>query len=64
MSRRVVYEKKNHKVKYLYFDKQKVKNVLERGKNFNKWGGKNSPKLHKYTLKLYNYAILQGTAIG
>ena len=34
------------------------------GKNFNKWGGKKSPKLHKYTLKLYNYAILQGWLLG
>lgn len=41
-------------------NKQKVKNILERGKNFNKWGGKKSPKLYKYTLKLYNYAVLQG----
>ena len=23
------------------------------------WGGKKSPKLHKYTLKLYNYAVLR-----
>ena len=30
------------------------------GKNFNKWGGKKSPKLYKYTLKLYNYAVLEG----
>ena len=34
------------------------------GKNFNKWGGKNSPKLHKYTLKLYNYAILRELLLG
>ena len=45
-------------------NKQEVKNVLEMGKNFNKWGGKKSPKLHKYTLKLYNYAILQGLLLG
>ena len=45
-------------------NKQKVKNLLERGKNFNKWGGKKSPKLHKYTFKLYNYAILQGLISG
>ena len=23
------------------------------------WGGKKSSKLHKYTLKLYNYAVLR-----
>ena len=34
------------------------------GNNFNKWSGKKSPKLHKYTLKLYNYAILQGLISG
>ena len=34
------------------------------GKNFNKWGGKKSPKLHKYTLKLYNYAILRELISG
>ena len=27
-------------------------------------GGKKSPKLHKYTLRLYNYAILQGLISG
>ena len=34
------------------------------GNNFNKWSGKKSPKLHKYTLKLYNYAILRGLLLG
>ena len=34
------------------------------GKNFNKWGSKKSPKLYKYTLRLYNYAILQGLLLG